>query len=296
MKILGIDVGGSFIKAGIVENRTIKWNATIKTNKKEVVKQIEEIIREAKKKHKVKRIGIGFPGQINTVRGKILNAPNLGLKNFALRQELEKKLRVAVKIENDANCFALAESKIGKARSLENFVVLTIGTGIGSGLVLCGKLYRGGKRNEGIASEIGHMILDVSGPRCSCGNRGCLETFASGKAIAREAKKAFGREMLVVELEKLARRSGNAKKKAESILKKAGYYLGLGLTNIANILNPEAIILAGGAVSEINETGIFFQAAKKTFTSKALRPANRARLWISRLKHAGIHGAALLWS
>jgi glucokinase len=184
-------------------------------------------------------LAIGVPGPVDSGAGVVEGAPNLpGWRRVPLREQLEELLGCQCLVEHDANLAALAEHRRGAGRGSRDFIYVTVSTGIGAGLIFGGQLYRG---YQGSAGEFGHMVMSPDGPLCNCGNHGCLEAFASGTAIAREAGVASA-----AEVERLAASGDQA---AQRILTTAARYLGLAVGGLINLLNPEVIALGGGVIA-----------------------------------------------
>jgi glucokinase len=214
--------------------------------------------------------------------------PNIpGWKEVALKKILEKKLKLRVFIDNDANLMGLGEVRLGAARGLKHVVGLTLGTGVGGGIIIDGKLYRGCSFSAG---EAGHMALNETGPRCKCGGEACLEAYIGNRVILKEAKKIFRRNISLEELSRLAH-EGN--KKAKAIWSKAGRHLGIALTNIVNLLNPDAIVIGGGVAGAGR---ILFDEVRRTVAQRAMDVAAKScKILKATLgNNAGLFGAALL--
>ena len=267
--ILGFDIGGS--KCGVClgkESGEVVDRAEIPTDASEAPDSSVRILVDAGrvllKQHDLrpdKLIGIGVScgGPLDTESGVILRPPNLPLwEEVPIRSMLESAFPgPPVTVENDANATALAEWKFGAGKGARNMVFVTMGTGIGAGIILDGQLFRG---TNGMAGEIGHQTIKIDGPRCGCGKRGCLEALASGPAIARLAQESLlygrGHKLLDKANGRLkditARHVIEAAKDGDpfsrGILQEAGEYMGIGLANVIQILNPERIILGTIAV------------------------------------------------
>ena len=199
-------------------------------------------------------VGISSPGPCDPRRGVVTNAPNLpGWHEIPIVRIVSEQLGVPALLENDANAACYGEFRFGAGRGHQHIVYVTLGTGIGGGIIIDGKIYEGA---SGAAGEVGHMIIDQDGPPCNCGSRGCLEALASGPAIARaaEAAVAAGRSpalaqlaagaSLTPELVLQAAETGDAV--AREVIERAGYQLGLGLVGLLNVFDPQALILGGG--------------------------------------------------
>ncbi len=207
---------------------------------------LERIIRlvDALQRGKTLGVGICISGSVDPLRGVDLYSPILGWRNVALQPPLEVKLGISVRVENDVNALTLAEHWYGAGRAFRNFVCLTVGEGIGAGVVINGELYRG---TFGGAGEVGHITIDPDGPRCRCGERGCLEVFASDRFLAAEAGRLGFPD--IPSLEKAARASVDG---AQGAFARMGRYLGIGAKNLVNLLNPEAIVLGGERMESVD--------------------------------------------
>jgi glucokinase len=308
--VIGLDIGGTKIDAGVIEpsGRILK-KIRILTNVHEgldaVVQRIYDAIEKVTDgiKTNIHGIGIGAPGQVDVKNGVVLFAPNLGWKNVNLKKIIYERYNLPVEIENDANCGALAEAKLGAGLGANSLVWITVGTGIGGGIIIDGNLIQGAGFAGG---EIGHMTMKKNGPVCGCGNKGCLETLAAGPAIIHQIrKKIIDKTQTVIlkmidnDLNKITVGiTANAADMGDSlslkILSRAGEYLGIGVTNLANILNPEVIILGGGVMEAAGHH--LLKIIKDTVQSRALSQAkNNLRIELARLGNdAGLIGASLL--
>jgi glucokinase len=215
------------------------------------------------------------PGPVDSKRGIVLQAPNLpSLINFALKAELETRLGWPVVLENDANAAAVGEMWLGAARGCQDVVSVTLGTGVGGGVIIDGKLWRGA---HGSAGEIGHTAVDpFSGLKCKCGNTGCLELFASATAIVRMTRENLAlfpesqltSDDLTAEHVYEAGRNGDAL--ALGVFKRMGMYLGVGLANLINMIDPEIIVIAGGAVNgwDLFANEMYREVKERAFRAK----------------------------
>lgn len=286
--LLGIDLGGTKIHTALADDKgriisSVKVETQARLGSKKVIENIMKSVSAALANantplSKVKRIGIGAPGPI-VDGGVIIAPPNLPWKKFNIKSAFMSKLKKPVFVENDANAAALAESLFGAGVGEKNLVYITVSTGIGGGIILDGKLYRG---SIGTAGEIGHMVIDVNGPLCGCGNHGCLETLASGPAIAKMAGK---KDALQAEL--AARKHD---KRAAQAIKDAAKSLGIGIANIYNILDPD-IVIVGGGVAAMGD--LLFKPMRewaKQYTIKARRKT--IKILPAKLKtESGVMGA-----
>lgn len=309
---IGIDLGGTKIAGVLVNSKNkviteIKMN-TQRKNQSTVIDGIKAVIGQLLDEsevspHKLTSIGLGVAGHVNVEQGIIIYCPNLPIKNLNVSSVLQKEYNIPVYIENDANAAAIGEKYFGVARDNENFVCVTLGTGIGAGIFINGSVYRG---STGGAGELGHMILDFSpdAPLCGCGNRGCFEALASGTAVARKAKEIFAThpdslissgveaegEITARMVTKMAQK-GN--KVALKILKDAANIIGIGFANIVNLFNPEKIIVTG---SLVEAEDLILKPAIKIMTQRAFSTnAKVVKVVKSELNNkAGVLGAAAL--
>lgn len=241
---------------------------------------------------------IGTAGIVDSHAGKVIVAAHIpGFRNLQLADPVSQKLGMPVYVENDASASALGEAKYGAGRGASSLLHVSLGTGIGGGLVIEGKLYRGAK---GLAGEVGHMIIDPAGPRCACGSRGCLESMASGAALAERARKLIesGRAPMLQEIVGYREPTSNdlftaaqrGDKLSEAEIRHAGHVLGLALGSLINILNPEVITLSGGLLA-IGE--MLLDPMRKAMYSLAYGPAGGTIVRLSELgDNGGLLGAA----
>jgi glucokinase len=227
-------------------------------------------------------VGVGAPGPLDREAGVVIVAPNLGWRDFPLRDRISDAIRLPVTLDNDANCATVGEWWRGAAQGARNVVGLTIGTGIGGGVIVDGKLFHG---SSDVAGEIGHTTIDSTGRYCKCGNYGCLEAYASGPAIAQRAREALERDeesrlrqLVNGDLAALtaatvydAAREGDAL--AREIVRDTARFLGTGIANLLNILNPDVVVVAGG-VTQAGET--LFEPLRAEVRRRAFRPAVNA--------------------
>ncbi|MEJ7770447.1 MAG: ROK family glucokinase [Geodermatophilaceae bacterium] len=304
---IGVDVGGTKVAAGVVDSEgAVLATALRETPADDPAKTVEvilELIAELRASHEVTTIGLGAAGFIDAQRSTVVFAPNLAWRNSPLRATIEQSSGLPAVVENDANAAAWGESRFGAAREVDSMVLLTIGTGIGGGVVLDGELYRG---HNGMAAEIGHMTVVPDGRRCGCGNRGCLERYGSGRALVREARDLadvspdYGRRLLELgdggpegitgpEVTQAAQEGDPAALEAFEVI---GTWLGRGLASLAALLDPDMFVLAGG-VSHAGE--LLRRPTEDAFlsglTARAYREAPKVAL-AELGAEAGIVGAA----
>ncbi|MFP7253981.1 ROK family transcriptional regulator [Terribacillus goriensis] len=227
-------------------------------------------------------IGVAMHGVVDVETGISRVAPLLGLHNIAIKQELETRFSIPVKVDNDARAMALGESWFGGYDMQDSMVAVNIGRGIGAGIIIGGKLFHGA---AGLAGELGHMSIDPNGEKCACGNNGCLQTLASGPSIARRASMASGEAVYQ------SARAGD--EEARTTLEKTGQILGIGLINLIHLLNPDRIILGGGVMESAE---FLLPPLKEEIASRALTDqAAQTEIMVSKHgKHATALGAVAL--
>jgi glucokinase len=263
---LGIDLGGTKILTSVVDaaGRMLSRDHSVTPatrGREAVIEAIMESTRRALEKANISpseltAVGIGAPGLSNPVTGVLYTSPHLpGWQDVPLRDIIAKELGVTAYLINDANAAAVGEFYYGAGRGTSNFIYITVSTGIGGGIIINGELYAG---SIGTAGEVGHMVIDDNGPLCSCGNRGCWEMLASGKALAAEAKRLIekgtattiveyaGGNIDKVDAEAVHQAALKGDKLAGRLIARSAYYLGVGLANLINIFNPELIVIGGG--------------------------------------------------
>ncbi|MEW6303266.1 MAG: ROK family protein [Verrucomicrobiota bacterium] len=270
--VIGVDLGGTKILAGVFDEQLklvgqYKMSTKAQRGPEGVIERITRCVKDVIDEcdldlKQIRGIGIGAPGAVDPEKGTVIFAPNLAWEDVPLKKALEKELDAPVFVENDCNICTLgvyeAELK-GKPR---NMVGIFLGTGIGGGLILEGKMYAGFNRTAG---EIGHMVIEVGGPKCGCGNRGCFEALASRTAIFRkiqtavkEGQKTVLTDMLGENLDDM--RSGDLRKAikrgdkfVEHIIEEAAEYTGIAVANLINVFNPDTVILGGGIMEQLEE-------------------------------------------
>jgi len=293
--IIGVDLGGTNIVVGAMSAdgkqhfamRSIPTSAESGAEgvADRIVGLIEGVILDTlaetnSNRRDVIGVGVGAPGPLDREKGLVVVAPNLGWKNFPLRDRISERLRVPVTLDNDANCATVGEWWQGAARGGKNVVGMTIGTGIGGGVIIEGKLFHGA---SDVAGEIGHTTIDLNGRHCKCGNYGCLEAYASGPAIATRAREVLVREETASLLPSLvggkldsitaetvykAAQQGDAV--ASEIVRDTARYLGAGIANLLNILNADVVVVAGG-VTQAGDA--LFVPLRAEVRRRAFRPA-----------------------
>jgi glucokinase len=285
-RVVGVDLGGTKLLAGVVdESLNVHHRARREIRgleRDELLAAMVDAVREVRDAadEPVVAAGFGVPCTIDRRRGVAVQAVNLPLGEVAFGDLMSEKLGLPVAFDNDANAAALAEHRFGAARGARFSVTLTVGTGIGGGLVLDDRLYRGA---VGAGAELGHVVVDMDGPRCqgSCPNRGCLEAVASGTALAREARAAAesapdtplgraaasGREVTGALVTELAHDGCPASREALALV---GRRLGVGLSSLVNVFDPEVVVVGGGVMGAGE---MLLAPAREEMRARALPPA-----------------------
>jgi glucokinase len=304
--VIAVDLGGTKLLVGLVDREGVALRRTVRptdlSGEDALIDQIEHAIGEIGSDG-FGALGVGIPSTIDQRTGRAVSSVNIPLADVDLREQLERRFGVPVMIENDANAAALAEHRLGAGRGTRHMVMLTLGTGVGGGLILDGRLYRGA---VGAAGELGHITIDVDGPPCqgSCPGRGHLEALASGTAadalterLARERPDgdlgraaAAGRPVdarLAVEL--AAEGPGDARE----VLEHVGSLLGAGIASFVNVFNPEVVVIGGGFA---RAGDLLFEPARRVVAERALTPARELVRIVPALLgvEAGLIGAGLV--
>jgi len=283
--IVGIDLGTLNTIAAVVDLEgkiveRVEHPTNGEKNRDDVIERVKAAIHEVISAsnlnlQKIAGIGLAVPGLVDSKKGMILFIPNFGWKDTPLREILEEEFHTPIFIDNNANAMALSEAQFGIGRGVKNFICVNIGIGIGSGVIINREIYRGETECTG---EIGHTTVDYNGPKCSCGNNGCLEVMAAGPAIARRAVKAIreGRKTVITELVEdnlnqitaavVARAANQGDRLAREIMEKTGEYLGTGIANIINLFNPQMVIIGGGVAQAGN---LIFDPLKRIMKKRA---------------------------
>lgn len=310
--VAGVDLGGTKILAGIFDAQmTCLGRAKVTTKPergfKEVVGRICRCVEEAVDEcdlemSQIQAVGIGAPGAVDTDTGEVVFAPNLDWHEAPLAEALRGLLKLPVRVENDCNAATLGVHRVEFGGTPRNLIGIFLGTGIGGGFIVNGELYCGASHAAG---EIGHMVIDVGGPKCACGNSGCFEALASRTAIFKKLQKAIagGQESLLADLlgaDLKGMRSGDLRKAiqqgdklARQVIMDAADVCGIAIANLVNCCNPEVVVLGGGLIEALeNEmTPVIIKSARDHFFTGN----QNVQIAVSRLgDDAGIIGAAVL--
>jgi len=308
--VIGIDLGGTFIKAALVDSRgrilaRMKRPTEAAMGRERVVDNVFSIVRDLKAISRslggISALGMGIPGVIDIRRGVISTSPNLpGWENIPIRKLLSRRIGMPLYLENDANAAALGEKWMGAGKDVQNFCFITLGTGVGGGLVLDGRIWHGA---DGMAGEVGHMTIDPHGPRCNCGNRGCLEMYASTKALQRMIRQAqssgkrsrfFGQiRDQEISGDVIHRAAKGGDRVSRDAFARMGSALGIGIASLVNLLNLEKVVVGGGLSASWK---FFLPALREEVAARAFAaPARRARIVRATAgEDAGVLGAAYI--
>ena len=307
MLTIGVDVGGTKVAAGVVDEAGTVLATTRRPTPSASPSDVEDVIAacvaELRQDHSVEAVGVGAAGFIDAGRSRVFVAPNLSWRDEPLRDAVAARVGLPVVVENDANAAAWAEHQFGAGRGEPHLVVVTVGTGIGGGIVLDGRLYRG---RFGVGAEFGHMQVEKAGRRCGCGQHGCWEQYCSGRALLHEAReiadvqRAYGARLLELgdgrpegiqapEVTQAAREGDPA---ALDCFEEVGGWLGQGLADLAAVLDPGAFVIGGG-VADAGE--LLLAPARRAYADRLTGTAYRphAEIRLAELGNsAGLVGAA----
>ncbi|MEK6743902.1 MAG: ROK family protein [Nitrospirota bacterium] len=298
--VIGVDLGGTNLRTALVSQNgevadKVKEPTRASDGHAKVIQKLIENIKAQldsalRNGFKVAAVGVGAPGVIHAQTGMVVKSPNFpDWNNLPLKKELESALALPVSIENDANAAALGEQWRGAGRGITSMILLTLGTGVGGGIVLDGRIWPGA---DGMAGEIGHMTIIPDGRRCGCGNTGCLEMYTSSRGIVMTYQERSSRPQSITSEEIYqAARDGDAV--AGDVMKDMGRFLGIGIANLINIFNPEMIVIGGGVK---DAWPLFIDATREEIKKRAFEyTAARTRIVSSLLgDDAGMIGAAAL--
>lgn len=299
---IGVDVGGTKIAAGLVDgDGRVLRRSQVSTPTGSVDALLEAIVALAaglSAGASTRAVGVGAAAYVDRTRSRVLFAPNLPWRDLALREELERRLRLPVVIENDGNAAAWAEYRFGAGRGVEDQLMVAVGTGVGGGLVLDGAIYRGG---HGVAAEIGHLGFVPDGLPCPCGRRGCLEQYTSGTALERRAREAAaageapsvlaraGGDAVAVDGQMVTAAAQDGAADAIALFDAVGRDLGAGIASLVAVLDPSLVVLGGG----VSEAGELLRAPVERGLAEQITGGSR-RPW-PRVVVAGLgNGAALV--
>jgi len=290
---IGLDVGGTKISAGLVDSHgrvlhTLRLPTPVDDGPAGIFRAMRALIDRLIARtdgRELVGIGLGMPGLIDRARGISVQSPNTGWRNVPILAEFAD-YGLPLELENDTRCHAVGELHFGAGRGVDHFVLLTLGTGIGSGVVLNGQLFQGGSGRPG---EIGHVTVEPEGPLCGCGKRGCLEAVAGGKAVGRRAQ-ALG---IAADSRELFALAASGDERATALVDRVAWELGLGISYMINLFNPQRVIIGGGMA----EAGEVLIAPVHRYARELTMPGIRETYEIvpaALHEEAGVVGAAAL--
>lgn len=288
---VGIDVGGTFAKIGLVDEKgKVLRSVQIPTQPERGPKHFVEEVSAMLRSWPISSIGLGLAGGVDAATGRLLFVPNLkGWEGFSFRSAFEKALKVSVVVDNDANVAVWGGYAVALKKKPKTVVGVTLGTGVGGGLVIDGRLHRGA---TGSAGEIGHMTLELEGPLCHCGRRGCLEAYAGTYGIQRIARRLMKRPPSPLTPKALAEAAQAGNAGAKAAWDEVGTRLGQGLANLVLLLNPDAILLLGGVA---RAGSLVLDPVRRVFAEQPFRePFDGVTLSAPADRDWGVVGAALL--
>jgi len=305
--MIGVDLGGTKMLLGVLDaDSKVLWESREASTGQTEDELVELLVREVGEAHAarpgVAGVGLGIPATIDHDKGVAISAVNLPLEDVPIRDLVGERTGLPVFVDNDATVAALAEHLYGAARGAENAVMLTIGTGIGGGLILGGEIYRG---STGAGAELGHTVIDLDGPPCqgNCPGRGCVETLASGTAIGREGRQAAERapdsalgklqaEGRTIDGKAVTEAALAGDATARGVFDLVGSRLGVALTSFANIFEPEVFVIGGGVIAAGD---LLLDPARRELEARALPPMKRIPVIPAELgSDAGMIGAAAM--
>lgn len=311
MFYIGVDLGGTNISVGVVdENGNILVKASTPTMNgrsyddilDDMAELIKKLISELKlTENDIESIGIGMPGTMDKKRGLSIYANNLNFENVNVVEEMSKRINLPCFIENDANCAAIGENICGVAYGNRNLIYITLGTGVGAGIIINGKVFEG---SFGGGGEAGHMVIVANGEECSCGRKGCWEAYASASALRREGRIAAAKypnskiydlvdgNIKLIDAKTVFDAADMGDEVAIGIIDMYIKYLAIGLVNLVNIFQPESIIIGGGVCAQGDKV---IKPLEKILNERVYGGSNKTKLSIATLGNdAGIVGAAML--
>lgn len=306
MSVIGVDVGGTKIAAGLLGPDLRVLRSVVVPSPGEgrtiidlIVGLVADLATDAP--DEVRGVGVGLPATIDGVTGRVAHSVHTDMSDFDATGPLERRIGLPVSLDNDANLAALAEHRLGAARGMDTAVVLTVGTGVGGGIILGGQVFRGGR---GHGAELGHIAVNADGPPCQggCPGHGCLEAMCSGTAITRDVRafadanpgSAMGRRHAEGDLDSHSAGEMARKGDADAIacFATAGRWLGIGIASLTNVFDPDVVVVGGG-VSCAGD--LLLEPARHEYVRRALPPTTRAQVVGAALgPDAGFVGAAIM--
>jgi glucokinase len=292
LRVIGVDVGGTKTLAAVVdregeiEEQVVR--STDVSSQDALLACLDAIVEEVREGREIAALGFGIPSRVDQRTGRAVASVNIPLADVDFRDRMRERHGLPVGIENDANAATIGEWKAGAAKGARHVVMLTLGTGVGGGLILDGRPFRG---STGVGAELGHIVIGIDGPPCGCGGHGHLESYASGRAADRAARELYGEESDGHELVSKAK-EGDAK--AVEAVAEIGRHLGAGIASLVNIFEPQVLVVGGGFGSSAGE--LLLGPAREVLAIEGLQPLrDTVRIVPAQLGlHAGVIGAAMV--
>ncbi|HVC08201.1 MAG TPA: ROK family protein [Solirubrobacterales bacterium] len=307
VETIGVDLGGTKMLVGVLDAESrVLWESREASTGQSEEELLDLLVREVEEARRARpgaaAVGLGIPATIDRRRGVAVSAVNLPIREMPIGGLVSQRVDIPAFVDNDANVAALAEHLCGAARGMRNVVMITVGTGIGGGLILEGELYRG---STGAAAELGHTVIQMDGPRCqgNCPGNGCIETLASGTALGREARAAaerapdtaLGRMLAAgraIDGRAITELALAGDQGAIEVFELVGRRLGVALASFANIFDPDAIVVGGGVIAAGD---LLLEPARRELRARALAPMNKVPVLEAQLgPDAGMVGAAAM--
>jgi glucokinase len=292
LRVIGVDVGGTKILAAVVsaagEIEARVERPTVVSSEQALLEELDSAVEELRSAHgDIAALGFGIPSRIDQRTGRAVASVNIPLTDVPFRDRMHERHGLPVAIDNDGNAAAIAEWKVGAARGAGYVVMLTLGTGVGGGLILDGQPYRGAR---GGGAELGHIVVELDGPPCACGGRGHLEAVASGKAASEVARELYGPD---ADSHELVRHAEAGDEQAVEAMAKIGRFLGAGFATFVNIFEPELIVIGGGFG---RESELLLGPAREVLARDGLAPGSETvKIVEAQLgADAGVIGAGMI--
>lgn len=292
LRVIGVDVGGTKTLAavidrdGSVEEHVV--HPTDVSSQDALLAGLDTIVEEVRARHEIAALGFGIPSRVDQRTGRAVASVNIPLEGVAFRDRMRERHDVPVGIDNDANAATIGEWRAGAAKGARHVVMLTLGTGVGGGLILDGQPFRGA---TGVGAELGHIVIGLDGPLCGCGGHGHLESYAAGRVADRVARELYGEGS---DGHELVSKAGEGESEAVAALSEIGRSLGAGIATFVNVFEPELVVVGGGFGSSAGE--LLLAPAREVVAREGLEPArNTVRIVQSQLGfYAGVIGAGMI--
>jgi glucokinase len=292
LRVIGVDVGGTKTLAAVVDrDGTIEQQVVRPTDvssQDALLACLDAIVEEVRGDREIAALGFGIPSRVDQRSGRAVASVNIPLADVDFRDRMHERHGLPVGIDNDANAATIGEWKAGAAKDARNVVMLTLGTGVGGGLILDGKPFRGA---TGVGAELGHIVIGIGGPPCGCGGHGHLESYAAGRAADRAAQKLYGEGS---EGHELVERGTKGEAEAVEALAEIGRHLGAGIASLVNVFEPELVVIGGGFGSSAGD--LLLGPAREVLAVEGLEPArDTVRIVLAELGfRAGVIGAGMV--